>query len=338
MGSNPVKDRIHLAVDAMGGDFAPREIVAGAVRGARELCIAVSLVGRPEEVKPELDDLDTHGLDVNLVPAGEVIEFDENPIEALRSKPDASINVACDMVAAGAADGALTMGHTGAGLISAKHHFGNIQGVERPAPIVPLLGLRDDLFLIDAGANTEVRPKHLLQFARMGSLYARLAAGIEKPRVGLLSIGSEANKGNKVSRQAYQLLEAARDIDFFGNIEGHTMLESTVNVIVCDGFVGNVLFKTIEGVIEALLSQVESLMPQIAGFPSALLWNHLESLRLKYDYATIGAAALLGLRKPLFIGHGRSTAGAVVNGLATAKKTIQLNVHENIRMAMETAT
>jgi glycerol-3-phosphate acyltransferase PlsX len=336
MGTHPGKGRIHLAVDAMGGDFAPQEIVAGAVQGSRDLDIDISLVGKPEEVQRELEKLDSAGSSINILPAGEVIGFDENPVQAVRSKPDSSINVACGMVAEGTADGALTMGHTGAGLVSAKHHFGSIQGIERPAPIVPLLGLRENLFLIDAGANTEVRPKHLLQFALMGSIYARLAAGVEKPLIGLLSIGSEANKGSRVSKQAYQLLEVARDIDFFGNIEGHTMLESAVNVIVCDGFVGNVLFKTIEGVIEALLYQVESILPRIPGISSAALKNHLEGIRLQHDYASIGAAALLGLRKPLFIGHGRSSAGAVINGLAIAKKTIQSNVLENIRLTMET--
>ena len=322
-------------MDAMGGDYAPKEIVAGAVQAARELDIDVSLVGRPEDIQHELSELDTAGCGVQVIPAGEVIQFDENPVQAVRSKPGASINVACDLVEGGAADGALTMGHTGAGLVSAKLHFGNILGIERPAPIVPLLGLRENLFLIDAGANTEVRPKHLLQFARMGSIYARLAAGIEQPLIGLLSIGSEDNKGNRVSQQAYPLLVAAEDINFYGNIEGHTMLESDVNVVVCDGFVGNVLFKTIEGVIEVLLAQVESILPRIAGIPSGILTNHLESIRREHDNAAIGAAALLGLRKPLFIGHGRSKAEAVINGLATAKRTIQSNVLENIRLTME---
>ena len=214
-------DAIHLAVDAMGGDHAPGEIVSGAVDGARELGIKVSLIGDPHAIEEELDKANAYDLPVSLIPASEVIHFDENPVIAVRAKPDASINVACRLVADGLADGALTMGHTGAGLVSAKMHFGSIKGVDRPAPIVPLLDLRKDLYLIDAGANTEVRPQNLLQFARMGSVYAQYAGGVPQPRVGLLSIGSEPNKGNKIGREAFSLLQAARDILFSGNIAGY---------------------------------------------------------------------------------------------------------------------
>jgi glycerol-3-phosphate acyltransferase PlsX len=326
---------VHLAVDAMGGDHAPGEIVAGAVNGARELGIKISLVGDPHAIKAELEKASPSGLQVDLIPASDVIHFNENPVKAVRSKPGASINVACRLVADGFADGVLTMGHTGAGLVSAKRFFGSIQGVDRPAPIVPLLDLRKDLYLIDAGANTEVKPHNLLQFARMGSVYAQYTGGIKQPRIGLLSIGSEPNKGSRIVREAFSLLEAAADINFSGNIEGHSMLDSDVNVLVCDGFVGNVLFKTIEGVLDSLLSQVEAILPKIPNFPSSLLKNHLENLRTKNDYAAIGAAALLGLQRPLFIGHGRSKAIAVRNGLATAKRMITSNVLNALRNRME---
>jgi glycerol-3-phosphate acyltransferase PlsX len=210
--------------------------------------------------------------------------------------------------------------------------------VDRPAPIVPLLDLRKDLYLIDAGANTEVKPKNLLQFARMGSVYAQYAGGVLQPRVGLLSIGSEPNKGNKINREAFFLLQAANDITFSGNIEGHTMLGSDVNVLVCDGFVGNVLFKTIEGVLDSLLTQVESILPKIPSLSSSVIKNHIDNLRRKNDYAAIGVAALLGLQRPLFIGHGRSKAVAVRNGLATAKRMISSNVLEVLRTRMEAYT
>ena len=328
-------DKIHLAVDAMGGDHAPGEIVAGALNGARDLGIKVSLVGDPTAIKAELEKANPGDLLVDLIPASDVIHFNENPVNAVRSKPEASINVACRLVADGLAHGALTMGHTGAGLVSAKLHFGNIQGVDRPAPIVPLLDLRKDLYLIDVGANTEVKPQNLLQFARMGAVYAQYAGGVKQPRIGLLSIGSEPNKGNKVGREAFSLLEAAEDISFSGNIEGHAMLDSDVNVLVCDGFVGNVLFKTIEGVLDSLLSQVEAILPKIPSLSSSLLKSHLDNLRTKNDYAAIGAAALLGLQRPLFIGHGRSRAVAVRNGLATAKHMITSNVLDVLRNRME---
>jgi len=210
-------------------------------------------------------------------------------------------------------------------------NFGRIPGVERPAAIVPLLGLRKDVYLIDAGANTEVRPKQLLQFACMGSAYAHYAGGIAHPRIGLLSNGSEPSKGNKVGRDAYQLLAAAKNILFAGNVEGHTMLASDVNVVVCDGFVGNVLFKTIEGVIAAALAQVQDILPQLSAGATSLL----QDLRSINDYARIGAAALLGVQFPMFIGHGRSKALAVRNGMVTAKRMITSNVVGVIRREYE---
>ena len=326
---------VHIAVDAMGGDHAPEEIVAGAIQGARDLNLRVSLVGDPDAIRYELSRGQTDDLQLDIIPACDVIHMDESPVNAVRSKPDASINVACRTVTEGHADGVLTMGHTGAGLIAAMSNFGCIPGVERPAAIVPLLGLRKDVYLIDAGANTEVRPKQLLQFACMGSAYAHYAGGIAHPRIGLLSNGSEPSKGNKVGRDAYQLLAAAKNILFAGNVEGHTMLASDVNVVVCDGFAGNVLFKTIEGVIAAVLAQVQDILPQLPAGTASLLQDHLENIRSINDYARIGAATLLGVQFPMFIGHGRSKALAVRNGLATAKRMITSNVVGVIRRTME---
>ncbi len=324
---------MRLAVDAMGGDFAPAEIVAGAVQGARDMRLGLVLVGEPVALQRELSKIEVDDLDLKVIPAKDTIHMVDDPIQAVRARPEASINVACRLVVEGQADGVLTMGHTGAGMVSALLNFGRIPGVERPALIVPFLGLRDDLYLIDAGANTEVRPMHLHQFALMGAAYAEHAAGIANPRVGLISNGSEPNKGNKVGREAYALLEADERLNFIGNVEGHTMLSSGVNVMVSDGFVGNVLFKGAEGIVAWLLEQVEEVLEQLPPDARAAVRVHLDLLRTRNHYASYGVATLLGVNHPIFIGHGRSKAKAVYSGMATAQRMTATQVVSKIRQA-----
>ena len=329
---------IHLAIDAMGGDFAPKEVVTGAVQGAREHNVRISLIGDPIAIQHELSQLNTEGLSFDVIDAPEVIRMDESPVKAVRARPESTINVACRMVAQGQADGVLTMGHSGAGLIAGMFNFGLIPGVERPAFIVPFLGLRDDLYLTDAGANTEVRPNQLVQFAQMGSTYVEHVAGIANPGIGLLSNGSEPNKGNRLGRETYPLLTGAEGINFCGNIEGHTLLESNVNIVLCDGFTGNVVFKIAEGMINAIIKQVQSELPDLPGEYSKLVFDHLKNFRVSKSYANQGVAALLGLQFPIFIGHGRSRAIAVCNGMAHAKRMISEDVLRIIRERMVTKT
>jgi glycerol-3-phosphate acyltransferase PlsX len=323
---------IRLAIDAMGGDFAPREIVAGALQGARALGVGVALVGDQVAIQQELETgSPADDLFIEVVPAGSVIQMVEEPARAVRSQPEASINVACRLVLEGRAEGVLTMGHTGAGMIAALFNFGRIPGIERPAAIVPLLGLREDLFLVDAGANTEVRPNHLLQFAQMGSAYVEHAAEIPHPRVGLLSNGSESNKGNAVGREAYALLAGAEGLNFIGNVEGNALVAGDVNLIVADGFVGNVLLKSAEGIVAALLAQVGEVLPQMPTGAATQLRAHLEDLRARNHYSRHGVSTLLGVQHPMFIGHGRSKANAVSMGMATAKRMIASDVVGKIR-------
>jgi glycerol-3-phosphate acyltransferase PlsX len=326
---------VRLAIDAMGGDFAPHEIVAGAVQGARRLGISVLLVGDPASIRTELEGMDCAGLAIEIVPASSVIGMHDNPTQAVRSQPEASINIACQLVLAGQAAGVLTMGHTGAGMIAALFTFGRIPGVERPAALVPLLGLREHLYLIDAGANTEVRPKHLLQFAQMGSIYLEQALGIPRPRVGLLSNGAEPNKGNAVGREAYALFEQASQLNFAGNIEGNSLWSGDINLIVTDGFTGNVLLKSTEGSVARLLSQVEEILPRLTGETADLLHTHIEELRQRNHYERHGVSTLLGVQHPMFIGHGRSKAEAVINGMATAQKVIASSAIASIRRGFE---
>lgn len=326
---------IRLAVDAMGGDYAPGEIIAGAVQGARALDMAVLLAGDPDAIQRELSKCDPTGLALEIAPAADEIHMDEDPSLAVRSRTEASINVACRLVLEGRADGVLTMGHTGAGMVAALLNFGRIPGVERPAVIVPLLGLREDLFLLDVGANADVRPSHLLQFARMGSAYAEYAGGISNPRVGLLSNGAEPNKGNQVGKAAYDLLSQAGDLNFAGNVEGHSILSGEVNVIVADGFAGNVLLKSSEGLVAALLSEVEGIGRELPPEAAIYFYKRIGELKARHHYSKYGAAALLGVQAPMFIGHGRSRAEAVVNAMVTARSMIAADVVGKIRQAME---
>jgi len=326
-----MEEEIHLVIDAMGGDYAPKEIVRGAVQGAREHNVRISLVGDPTAIKNELAILDTTGLSFDIIDAPEVIQMDESPVKAVRAHPNATINVACRMVAQGKADGVLSMGHSGAGLISGMFNFGLIPGIERPAFIVPYLGIRDGLYITDAGANTEVRPNQFVQFAQMGTAYVEHVGGILNPSVGLLSNGSEPNKGNKLGRETYPLLATAEGINFCGNIEGHTMFESDVNIILCDGFTGNVILKIAEGIVDRVVKELKIEIPELIGSHSTLVSDHLQKFRWSKSYANQGAAALLGLQFPIFIGHGRSRAIAIRNGIAHAKCMISEDVSGIIR-------
>jgi glycerol-3-phosphate acyltransferase PlsX len=321
---------IRLAIDAMGGDYAPAEIVAGALAGARRSGVGLLLAGRPAEIERELERADTGGLAVEVAPADGAIEMGEEPAQAVRSRPEASINVACRCVLEGRAEGVLSMGHSGASMVAALLNFGRIPGVDRPALIVPLLGLREDLFMIDAGVNPDASPTQLLQFARMGAAYVEHAAGIPQPRVALLSNGSEPNKGNAAGRQAYALLSGAGRLNFTGNVEGHGLLSGQVNLVITDGFVGNILLKAAEGIVAALLSQAGEILPQVDGPAAERFDAHLETLRARNHYARHGVSCLLGVRQPMFIGHGRSRAEAVANGIETARRMIAGRVTEKI--------
>jgi glycerol-3-phosphate acyltransferase PlsX len=328
---------IRLAIDAMGGDYAPAEIVAGAVAGARDFGLNLILVGDPDTIQRELARQATDGLPVEVVPSSGAVRMDEDPVQAVRTRPEVSINVACSLVLQGRADGVLSMGHSGASVVAGLFHFGPVAGVDRPAIVAPLLGLRENMYLVDAGANTEVRPQHLVQFALMGAAYVECATGVARPRVALLSNGSEMNKGNKVSKGAFPLLAAEPKLNFAGNVEGSTLLTSDINVVVCDGFVGNIFFKSTEGVIEALLTQVEAMLSSLPPEMMTPLQPRWEALKERSDYATYGAAALVGLKHPLFIGHGHSRAKAVRNSIATAKKMIEQDVLGRISHVLKDA-
>jgi glycerol-3-phosphate acyltransferase PlsX len=311
---------MRIAVDAMGGDHAPSVIVDGAVAAARHLDAEVALVGPTAEIERALAaHPDWSTLGIAIVDAPEVIGMSEAPAIALRRKPRASVRVAADLVASRNAAALVSVGHTGATVMAAHAAFGMITGVDRPALAVTIPTRTRPAVLLDAGANVECRPHHLLQFGVMGSVVSRVAFGVGRPNVGLLSIGEEETKGNELTREAHRLLKAA-PINFIGNIEGREIYSGVADVVVCDGFTGNVVLKTSEGLVET----VETLLgDELRGTFSSqvgylLSRRAFRRFRRRLDYSEYGGAALIGVAGTVIVGHGRSSAKAVRNAIAMA--------------------
>ena len=311
---------IWIAIDAMGGDHAPGAVVDGALAAVRHFDLGVILVGPVDRLEAELQRHGAVNRDrVRLRAADAVVEMTESPAIALRRKPTASICVAADAVAQGEAAALFSAGHTGGTVMAAHGAFGMIQGVDRPALAATIPTRRQAAILLDVGASVECRPAHLLQFAVMGSVYARVAMGNDRPRVGLLSIGEEATKGNDLTREAHQLLKSA-PLTFIGNIEARDVYSGAADVIVCDGFTGNVALKISEGlvdVMEDLLSEeLSSTFTVRVG--SLLTRRALRHFRRRVDYSEYGGAPLLGVAGIAVVGHGRSSPKAVRNAVAMA--------------------
>ena len=313
---------IRIAVDAMGGDHAPSAVVDGAMAAVRHLAVQIALVGPTAILEGALaSHPDWRQLGIEIVEAPDVIAMSDPPAAMLRRKPQASIRVAADLVARKTASALVSAGHTGATVMAAYGAFGTIPGVDRPALVAAIPTRARPAVLVDAGANVECRPHHLLQFAVMGGVYARIALGIERPRVSLLSIGEEATKGNELTREAHRLLKAA-PLNFIGNVEGREIYSGVADVIVCDGFTGNVVLKTSEGLVET----VEALLgDELRGTFSSqvgylLSRRAFRRFRRRVDYSEYGGAPLLGVAGLAIVGHGRSSAKAVRNAIAMAHR------------------
>lgn len=321
-----------IAIDAMGGDFAPVEIVKGALKAAREYQDAeIILVGR-QPLLHVLAGKQLRKLGVSVVNAEQVIEFNEHPTEALRQKPRASIPVGMGLLRAGKADVFISAGSTGAMFAAAMVMLGKIEGVSRPAiaSIVNLSRSQLPTLLLDAGANADCRPPHLMQFAQLGNLYASRIFGIPSPRVGLLSIGSEETKGNRLTVETHQLLKHS-SLNFIGNIEGNDLVRDVADVIVTDGFTGNILLKTLEGLGESLVklrgagNGRPTGNPQLSG--KALSDDvGLSSFLKNLDYSEFGGACLLGVKGNVIIAHGRSKAKAIKNAIGIAARTAERDI------------
>jgi len=290
----------------MGGDFAPGPIVEGAVAASRATGGAIRLVGPPEVLERTLADLpDRDALAIVVVPAADAVGMHESPAAALRRRPGASIRVAMQQVADGLAQAVVSAGSTGATVMAARTVLGLVDGVDRPALAVTIPTSAGRAVLLDAGANAECRPAHLVQFGMMGAAFAQIALGQPRPRVGLLSIGEEEGKGNDLTREAHQRLKAA-PVHFVGNVEARDVYAGVADVIVCDGFTGNVALK----ISESLVDMIEA----VAGAALAA------DLLARLDGAERGGALLLGVRGVVIVGHGRSSAGQVERAIALARR------------------
>jgi len=322
-----------IAVDAMGGDHAPKAEVTGALDAVRALDVKVLLVGREETVRAELDH---HGswrnLPIEIVHASEKITMEDSAAKAARVKKDSSIRVASRLVRDGKADGFVSAGNTGAVMVTAKMVQGVVHGVERPglATTLPTRSGRP-CTVLDVGANVDCTPQMLAQFAIMGGIYARHVLHADNPKVGLLSIGEEEGKGNELTRAATPLLKAL-PLNFTGNVEGRDIYHGNVDVVVCDGFTGNVLLKTSEGVADMIKELLkESLTATVLGkIGAALASGSFHQLKKKIDYSEYGGAPLLGVKGVCIICHGSSNGNAVKNAIRVAVEYAKADANTRI--------
>ncbi|MDE5880021.1 MAG: phosphate acyltransferase PlsX [Desulfovibrio sp.] len=312
-----MREKPVIAVDAMGGDFGPAVVVPGAVEAARLHDLHVLLVGDTPKVEAELAKLDLGDARCDIVQADDVVHMNERPSDILRRKKNASIQVACRLVKEGAADGVVSAGHSGATVACGMFIMGRLAGVERPALAALLPTEKDPVVVLDAGANVDCRPYHLFQFGLMGDAFARDLLGYAAPRVSLLSIGEEEGKGNSQVKEAYELLKMAHNLNFIGNAEGRDIFTGDVDVVVCDGFVGNVVVKMSEGLASALVRMLKrafttGVIPALGGM---LARGAFRKFARTLDYAEYGGAPLLGLQGLAIVCHGRSNARAMTNAI-----------------------
>ncbi|MFE4107556.1 phosphate acyltransferase PlsX [Almyronema epifaneia] len=323
-----------IAIDAMGGDYAPAEVVSGAIRAAAELGVEILLVGDPEAIRastPHPENLSQ----VEIVPAEGTIEMHEEPLSALRRKPQASINVAMELVKQGRADAVVSAGHSGAAMASSLLRLGRIKGIDRPAigAVFPTVMADKSVLILDVGANVDCRPKFLEQFAVMGTVYSQYVLGVQEPRVGLLNIGEEPSKGNDLALRVHQALSDNPAVPFVGNAEGRDILSGDFDVVVCDGFVGNVLLKFAEAVGESILQILREELPQgVRGkLGTLVLKNNLRRIKQRVDHAEHGGGLLLGVAGIVVISHGSSQAPSIFNAVRLAKEAVDNRVLERIR-------
>lgn len=327
--------RARIAIDAMGGDHAPAEIVTGALRAQEELGVDVLLVGDPDRIKACVER-HTTSCPLEIVPAEGVVEMEEEPLSALKRKPKASINVAMDLVKQKQADAVVSAGHSGAAMAAALLRLGRLRGIDRPAigAVLPTIVSGKPVLILDVGANVDCRPKFLEQFALMGSVYSQYVLGNDAPQVGLLNIGEEASKGNDLALRTYELLEKNDQIQFIGNAEGRDVLSGRFDVIVCDGFVGNVLLKFAEAIGELALQILREELPQgLHGkMGVSLLKPNLKRIKQRMDHAEHGGGLLLGVAGICIISHGSSQAPSIFNAIRLAKEAVDHQVLERIQV------
>ena len=323
-----------IAIDAMGGDHAPKEIVLGALKAIDTYSdVEITLVGDENKINQYLKDRNR----ISIIHTDEVITGTDEPVRAVRRKKNASMVLAAKEVAEGRADACISAGNTGALMAAGLFIVGRIEGIERPAlsPTLPTIG-GEGFVLLDVGANVDAKPEHLVQYALMGSIYSQKVRGIDYPRVGLLNIGTEEKKGNELTKHTYEMLKKA-DINFIGNVEARDLLDGVADVVVTDGFTGNMVLKTIEGTALSIFKMLKSaLMSNLKSkLAAAVLKPNLLELKTQMDYSEYGGAGLFGLKAPVIKAHGSSDAKAIFSAIRQTREMIEHQVIGTIQEAVE---
>jgi len=342
---NPTEDSgashqsVRVVVDVMGGDDAPDVVLAGAKQvlqstNAEDLDIHLVLVGNADAIAPLKEEYLTR---VEAVASTEVIEMNEHPAHAVRQKKDSSIVVACNLVKEGRGDAFFSAGSTGGAMTAATLIIGRIRGVKRPAIATVIPAPKGLVVMLDAGANTDVEAEYILQFAAMGEIYAHEVLGVEKPRVGLLNVGEEGTKGSMLAQEAYALLQENIK-GFTGNAEGSDIFAGNFDVIATDGFTGNIVLKTMEGLVSGLFSEIKGIFFSSTKnkLAAAVIKKDLSALKDQLDIELIGGAPLLGLQAPVGIGHGSSSALAIANGIRATATAARQQIPQLIAAAITT--
>ncbi|MGQ4664585.1 phosphate acyltransferase PlsX [Metabacillus halosaccharovorans] len=318
-----------LAIDAMGGDHAPKSVVEGVMKAIAAFPdLEVTLIGQEDKIKTYLTD----STRINIIHTNEIIEGTDEPVRAVRRKKNSSMVLMANEVKEGKADGCISAGNTGALMTAGLLVVGRIEGIERPAlsPTLPTLDGKGFLFL-DVGANVDAKPEHLLQYAIMGSVYVEKVRGINNPRVGLLNVGTEDKKGNELTKQTFELLKEA-NVNFIGNIESRDLMESVADVVVTDGFTGNIALKTIEGTALSVFSMLKSALTSnfTSKLAAGVLKPQLKVIKQQMDYSEYGGAALFGLKAPVIKAHGSSDANAIYNAIRQTREMVSNDVSGTI--------
>ncbi len=321
-----------IALDAMGGDFAPQNEVLGALEALKKNdSIQIVLVGRKDAIQAELDKHPTNNR-IEIVHADDVVTMNDSPTLVLKEKKNSSLNVSIKLLKEGKVDALVSAGNTGAVLAASIFNLGRIKNVERPAIVAVFPTLRKPLVILDIGANVDCRPTHLQQFAEMGSIFSEKIVGVKNPVVKLLNIGEEAEKGNDLTTQAYQLLSNTKEINFGGNIEPKHLLDGDLDVVVCDGFVGNVILKFAECTTSAIFKMIkDTVKKNLLGTIGAILMLPVfKQLKKKVEYDEFGGTLLLGVKKVVIIAHGAASPKAICNAVLEARKVKHEKVVEKI--------
>lgn len=321
-----------IAIDAMGGDNAPKAAVEGAIEACRAYDVEVFLTGKKEEISKYMTESDKKNPRIHIVEANEVILVEEAPVTAIKQKKDSSLVVGLRLVKDGECDAFVSAGSTGAFLAGSLLRVGRIKGIDRPAlsPLVPTV--KGNCMILDAGANVDCKPRNLQQFAVMGSIYMEKVMGIKNPRIGLLNIGAEESKGNELTKESFELLGKA-DINFIGNVEARDVMDGVCDVVVADGFPGNILLKTIEGTAMTVMKLLKQQLMKntVSKLGALLLKGSLGEFKKRFDYTEVGGAPFLGINGIMIKAHGSSDAKAIKNAVRQAKQLYDNKCLEGIK-------